>query len=442
MLRIDLTKRNIMRFLFACFLLVSIFFPGDPYNIKLLLFAILCFSNVSLLLSCIVKKRYIYIYFMSAVYSVILILWSSIVGGHLSESISGAYCPFLMLLLILAVELKIAYEAQLIGMLEIMMVLTILIIGLDLIGVVNVNGNGLIRQAFYKFDMGLMGKSPNYASFYKVFFKTSPLLIMLIPYSFKKKKYFLALLSFGALIISGTRANIFVAAALMFFNLLSLWREKEKNRGIAVLVSFVTCIALALFVPVMIRTASRMMHTSGSIGSDVVRSGQLQSFFKVLSDPKTLLLGQGFGSQFYDLGRMAYSGASEISYLDLLRKIGLIWFIPFMVFVLRPFAWKIDMGVKIAYFGYLLICLTNPLLFSSTAYVLYIYIYYLKYHEKREKLILGRWLSAAITYRRFPSWIIRWNALLEDACRRGGSRSFRKRSGRRRNNLVTERLDA
>ena len=84
---------------------------------------------------------------------------------------------------------------------------------------------------------------------------------------------------------------------------------------------------------------------------------------------------------------MEYTTSSEIAYLDLIRKIGLILFVPFMIFVLKPFKFKIPIHDKLAYAGYLVVCFTNPLLFSSTAYVLYILLYS-KYYKRKYSVSL------------------------------------------------------
>ena len=87
----------------------------------------------------------------------------------------------------------------------------------DIAHVFDANGNNFIRNSFYRFDMGLMGKSPAYSSYYRIFFKASPLLVLLLDDSITKNKKSWIVIAFAALWFSGTRANVFSALIILFF---------------------------------------------------------------------------------------------------------------------------------------------------------------------------------------------------------------------------------
>ena len=371
MKKITIGKKELVSFLIVLLLIICIFFPGDTLNLNVVFWAAACLVGIEAFVSSIRNKKYSYIIFMGTVFPFMVMVWSFIITGNITDAITGAYCPVYILLVVLIRFYNINYEKKLMVMLEILALFTICILLLDIMGVSDVNTGG-VNTFVYKYDMGVMGKSSAYAVYYKIFFKTSPLLLLLFPYCMKEKNYFMIAIVFFALVISGTRANIFVGVVVLLFGIFNLWNKNKKSKMIIVVGSLV--ILLLLF-PTMYEIFRDMMYTEGSISSDEIRNGQLYSFFKVFSNPSNLILGQGFGSEFWDSGRMAYVSSSEISYLDLLRKMGLICFIPFAYFVLKPFKFKINLYLKVVYMGYLIIALTNPLLFSTTAFVMYIYLY-------------------------------------------------------------------
>lgn len=111
---------------------------------------------------------------MGMIFPIILMIFSSIIGGNIVASISGAYPAFLLLLVITIVQYDINYERMLFSLLQIMVIFTLVIVLLDVVGFINVNEDNFIRNAFYTYDMGVMVKSSSYAVYYKVFFKSSP----------------------------------------------------------------------------------------------------------------------------------------------------------------------------------------------------------------------------------------------------------------------------
>ena len=130
------------------------------------------------------------------------------------------------------------------------------------------------------------------------------------------------------------------------------------------------------------------MNVKGAVSSDNVRKGQMQSYKEIFSDFDNLFIGTGLGSYFYNYGRMEMVNSAEYAYLDLIRQVGVMFFLLFMIFVLYPLNQNIALNRKVIYIGYLAIAFTNPLLFSSTAFLAYIYMYYLVYESFKEKLKL------------------------------------------------------
>jgi hypothetical protein len=100
-----------------------------------------------------------------------------------------------------------------------------------------------------------------------------------------------------------------------------------------------------------------------------------------------IIIGMGMGSSFYSHGVGEFINSIEWSYLDLWRQMGLPMFIIFLVFLMRPLTTKnkIPMHTKFGFVSYLIIAGTNPLLYSSTAYLYYIYMYYLIYKKEENQ---------------------------------------------------------
>lgn len=368
-------RSQIVSVLLFAFLFIAIFFPGDKFNLKLIFFFLVCFLSLDKILQNIMKKKYQWVLLMGVIFPVLIIVQSTLLTGNVANAVSGAYSATLFILVIVIKEFEVPYEKQFMFLLKVMAISTILIVLVDAIGLIDVNENNFLRRAFYNYDIGLMGKSPNYSAYYKVFFKTAPLLVILLDYSIETSDYKMIVITVLALIFSGTRADIFVGVAILGYRCLNIFGMKQKHIRIKIFFAMLLVGVIMLGIPQIWGMVSRLMGTAGSVASDLVRQGQLRGYIEVFSDPFNLVFGTGFGSVFFNYGRNAYTASAELSYLEMLRNIGLIFFILFMWFLIKPVIKPIKLSIKVAYIGYLLIAFTNPLLFSSTAYVIYIFMY-------------------------------------------------------------------
>ena len=92
----------------------------------------------------------------------------------------------------------------------------------------------------------------------------------------------------------------------------------------------------------------------------------------MFSDPKTLLFGQGLGSYFYSSGFGTETSITELTYLEFIRNFGLIIAIIYYGLLLYPIRKLRNQTFKemhfliLAYVAYLMICVSNPLLVSSS----------------------------------------------------------------------------
>ncbi len=218
---IVLSKQSVFYWLLFVFVLACILFPADFYQIKKLSFAALIILGIYKIAACLCYRRYRTVLFMGVVFPIGTILHSVLLGSSLGNAISDGYTGVFFLLMILICEFNLDYEMIVIKALRILCYITLLIVILDLLGIANVNAPNAIRNFIYNYNIGFIGKSTAYAAYYKVFIKTSPLLLILLYDSFEKRKWVDVAASFLALILSGTRANIFVSfvllLALVFF---------------------------------------------------------------------------------------------------------------------------------------------------------------------------------------------------------------------------------
>lgn len=381
---IKIRNKDVVNFFVVVFIFVSILFPADFYHMKVISFAFSIFFGAYQLMKQFANHKYMWVYLMGIAFPGIIIFQSVFVGSSFGDAFSGGYTAALFLLLILVLEYDIKYEKYLLIALRIIAYATVLIVFLDIIGIINANGC-LIRDFLYKYKIALMGKSPAYSSYYKIFFKTSPLLLILLNYSIDKRDYFHIIISIVAMLF-GTRANLFIMLLLVLYKLVNLHPRNKNERIIKIIMILMVIFGCIIAGQYIVDIVHRMMNTSGSKMSDAIRAGQIKGIVDVFKRPYQVLFGAGFGNDIlYNYNTNQWVKDFEISYFALFAKIGIIWFSIFMIFVLVPIFKVKNKDYVIMYLGYLAICFTNPLLCSSTAFLMYIYMYRLWELEKIER---------------------------------------------------------
>ena len=228
-----------------------------------------------------------------------------------------------------------------------------------------------------------MGKSSEYAFYYKIFLKTSPLIILLVDDSLNNKKYITTFIACISLLLSGTRANVLI---LTLYILSRIFFDVKIKKTYKILISFILFGIIVYNLSNITFIITDIMNKKGSIESDRIRNGLMSSYKIIFSDIKNLILGTGYNSSFYNLGTKGYTTTGEYSYLELIRQIGIIFFTIFIIFIIIPLKNKIKASTKIAYIGYLIIAYTNPLLFSSTGFAAFTYMYTLEDKNTENKL--------------------------------------------------------
>ena len=115
----------------------------------------------------------------------------------------------------------------------------------------------------------------------------------------------------------------------------------------------------------------------------MVKYAHLESYKELFeANPEYLLFGQGPCTEFYSMGFRKMTMITEWTYAEMLRNYGLLC-IPIIYVMLLPiykllrFSVKYEsaLAIAVAVFIYLIIAGTNPLLFSSTGFMVILSAY-------------------------------------------------------------------
>jgi hypothetical protein len=209
----------------------------------------------------------------------------------------------------------------------------------------------------------------------QVYFVTSPMLAISIAYYFDRlmvgpgggrRFLFLALtaVNIAGMFLAGTRNNILVSLLLPFV----LWPLYAKRVVVASLCSFAVLAALAWpFVDWL------SAFFDPSEGGNSIKLVEMNDYFRIFGDTLTLLFGQGLGAyENWTDGIHQFYFVTELTYLEMVRNFGLIGALVMLGLLLFPIAnaffvqtSKRERSLAVAYLLYLVMCATNPNLFSS-----------------------------------------------------------------------------
>ncbi len=370
-MNVVIKKRLINKLLISLFVVVSIIFPNDIYSMKKVIFISLIIVNIKHILIQIFYRKYRWCLYFGIIFPIGLFLYSVMLTSDLLNSFTRSYPAFLILIVIIIDYYYIDYENILLKSIEVLAIIIIFIALLDIVNIIDVN-SGPIRDFIYAHEIGYIGKSCQYPFYYKIFIKSSPLLVFLLFKSFNDSHHILAAMTTVSLILSGTRANILFSIILLIIFYLNNQSLITKCNII-----IISIIALVFMLPEFIELFQYIFITKGA-SSDIVRIGHLQGISELIQNkPSIIITGSGMGSYFYSYGRNAEVNTIELSYIDLWRQMGIFFFILFNIFIISPiFNINNSMYKKMAYMSYLLIAMTNPLLYNSTSFLVYIYMYY------------------------------------------------------------------
>ena len=372
----DSRMKTVNEVFISLLVVVSVIFPGDIYNLKKILFLFICLINIRVIFTSMFNYKNFVMSFYGFAFPIILILYSILLTDNIAVSFSRSFASFLLLIIYVVNSYKIPFERILINAIKIIMLATLILVFLDLIGAMDVNSGFFKDNIMYRFEIGLMGKSIDYPFYYKIFFRTSPLMVILLFKSFSESKYLIFMLTSIAILVSGTRGNVLFSFG--FLCLFYITNTGNKSKIIKYLLISSMAILTILFSSTIYQEFYQVFFVKGTT-SDVIRQGHIRGILELINNnPWIILTGSGMGSDFYSYGVNGYINSIEWSFIDLWRQMGFFLFSLFIIFLLLPLLSNNGGKIykKYAYMTYLFIAATNPLLFSSTAYLVYIYMYY------------------------------------------------------------------
>lgn len=208
-----------------------------------------------------------------------------------------------------------------------------------------------------------------------VYYGTAPCMIPALGYCLiygiknQKNKFLLVeILLTAALIMSGTRANIMTAILLDAFYF-GFWLIRKKQYTLAI---FLIIIVAGLGV-----ILAFLFLTTVDASLNVKTLHKISYEREFVSDyGRFLFYGWGAGSTFYSEGFKAYTGLTELSHLETVRRYGLIHTIMIFIFIwLKPILAIISNEKSLLKYFYIILLLsyifvacTNPFLLGSIGF--------------------------------------------------------------------------
>ncbi|MEQ2878460.1 O-antigen ligase family protein [Enterococcus asini] len=371
---IKIDKNTFHKVLFSVFLFFALFTPSDSLGIKLVSFIILLLLNIGVLINFFLRKKNLYFLFFIVIFPLILSCISLLKNPDIIETIKYFYIFSYLLLIPICKKRNINYTAVFINILNILSLIIVFSSLLDAVGVLSIASNPLLT--FLQVRREAQISVSQYAIFYYVIFlNASPLILVSLSYHLFKKNTIWSALSFLALLFSGTRANI-------YFGLIVLGVFLFVNKKI----KFIKPLLFTVLVVLVIRYSSYLIGKIEVINwakssGDNIRSLNIQSILDVLDrNPIGYIFGLGARTFYYSSGRMDYVNESELTYLELLRQIGLIGLVPLIYFWVKPLVAfirnKCNFWLLLSFSLYLVKSAIDPFLFTSTGFLLVTLVYF------------------------------------------------------------------
>lgn len=206
---------------------------------------------------------------------------------------------------------------------------------------------------------------------FQMFFVTSSMLSVAAAYyfhrayrsSFRRKRHWaLMALCLGAMILAGSRNNIFVAIVLPII-LAFVYSQRKLRMGAVIAVGVLVGI-IAVF------DKLKILLNPVEV-SNQVKINMLNDYAAIFDNPVSLWIGRGLGA-YDNFANRGPNFVTELTYLEIIRNYGVVMGLVLMALLLYPLIYGFllrksypEKHIIVAYGLYLLMSATNPLLFSS-----------------------------------------------------------------------------
>ena len=383
-MRIHFTTNRIRDLFFSITVIICVVFPRDPMNIKIPMLLMALFFD---LIQWDFRKMNRPLFFLAIGMGVFFPLLCALMsipsgGSSLYTAFSQVYPAVFMLFLVKNKDRFQKFITLFLFSLRILAILICVIVAFDFLGIQSVN-EGIFQSLTYNLGIGGIIRLSNSVASYKVFLYASPLIVFLLDHDVQNKKYGAAGVDCIALFLTGTRANMLAMALYLVY--VFAFQKHYSRKTIGIIVRIVFVVLLICGIGWLSRFIFSLFGNIYSSSSDSIKINQIRFFLNELRDFRTLLFGSGLGKPVYDAGRSEYTSSVEMMLFCYLYEIGLPLFIPFAVLLTYPIIGRLERHDKVAYLGFLISALTNPLLTNSTGYLAYLYVYTLLLYMKNSK---------------------------------------------------------
>lgn len=365
-------NKTVSCFLIILFLINVVFLPNDTFFLKKASFIMVMLLNVVVCER--IKGDLIFVYFYGLLFPTLIIAQSILWTGKIAESVLGGFTGYLLLLYFVIINYDIDFEKILVRCLLFLAYFMVVMAILDFVGLVPTLKNPILLW-LHNSSNAKIGRGDSHMLGIIYFMQASPMLLVAIPYCIRKKNFINALVVVFALILSGTRANMFMAIITLLGCMICHYRSFEQR-----LLCCIVCLVALVFVCIKTDMISYIKYIfEFKKSNDMIRNLTLDSLIKTWkNNPVSIYVGNGYAASFYNSGRGEVVSNAELSYWLMLWRLGLIGFFVFMGMFLLPLIKiiKKDIMLAIAYIAYLIVAYTNPLLYTSTGVTVLLYIYW------------------------------------------------------------------
>ena len=370
------TKYYLNLLLIWIYVFNAVFIPYDDFMLKKVSYILLVVFNIGEIINgCRLNKENIFITLFGGILPIYTIIKSAIITHDFAGNFASGYTGMIILLFFVIRKSKIDFISIMNSCLTALAVLICFSAFFDAIGLLPVLSNPILKW-MYETSNANIGSGSIYLLGYYIFVKTSPMLLVGLGYQIQNRKYISTALYFVVLVLSGTRANASLAILVLGIGLMAKERTVKRKY---IMLFIVICLGFILLIG-MSGADKYIKFSSTKVASDMVREETLPSIIKTWqADPLSFIVGQGYTGEFYNYGIKRFASDVELSYWNLLRRVGVICFFLMMVCYLYPI-WKIRKDknthtIITGYVAYLVGCYVNPLLYTSTGVTVLLYMF-------------------------------------------------------------------
>lgn len=376
-------KRNISVLLLWVYTLNAVLIPYDTFGLKKISFLLVIFINLDVFYKRL-EPGDVAILLMGILLPVYTIVKSIILTGQVLDNVLSGYTGTIILLFFIARKYNINYCKIFIVSTIVLALLVDTSVILDTLKVITVRKNPILRWMSLT-DNATISKNQIYVFNYRVFIKTTPMLLLSIGLLLEKKKYLWSIVVLFALFFSGTRGNMLLSSVV--FVICVIISEKDKKRRAIYTVAVLLVVLYFLFAKGFLNRY--LSYSAVKEAGDNVRTLSLKSIINIWKDrPLSFFIGQGYSAEFYNLGRRQWVSDNELSYWNLLRRVGITCFLLMMYCYARPFICSIKKRffspTLVGYVAYFIGAYVNPLLYTSTGLTVLLCVYIYLFLDNRQ----------------------------------------------------------